>query len=524
MAIVESKAESSASNATSSGSKKVGAAPSIGAIMNAHGIHGGQSAEAADYINRIRASVEASTNNFKIEAKRLGNDENVTVFSSKEYSVILQTDAEKVNNLNELLVESDLRKIYADYQKAYPKHRLLNTVACNKFMYGKHSQMAMYIKEMLSTTESDFIKGFSVDSFSSRYRLEVDTDLTSVKQFFETNSPNATRCVDFGFTANIVDNDQPNNMGARYDKRDPMFAVGGYVDFIEIPQNTNPYVQINQAVSQSKYQPIIHITEICSAITSAKILALAIPLAGEIFVSRGLWKSPFMTLGRTDVNIGNLLIDYEKKKPYEADSATDVARVFTNIEPPIFCIDIMSGHATIPGISRFANPSQHGALKEDLASFLQIRPGDFPQSIAYNVDRDIVGVMESSKTIKGSGIMDTRDISYLWAVQKLGFSDKVRSLMRGPDDPVGRFELVRSLINGEVYPAGLNMVTMLDGKFVSQIAMIIASRIKIDLPSTSEVPQINIANFVDQAYKGTNNVFTPSQSTQNFQAGQYINY
>jgi len=523
MPVIESVKDQEVGNPVSGTINERPAAPTIGDIMSIHGIRGGQSQEASEYIDRIKKAVQAFTTTEKVQVRRLGNDENITVFTVGKDSVILRTDSEVVSNLNELLVEADLQRVYKEFKAIYPENQLINIIACNKYMYGKASQMTTYIKELLHTRNSEFIKNFTVKSFTRKYKLEIDTDVTAVKQYLEMNSPNATRTVDFGFTASVVDNEQDSSGG--YQKREPIFAVSGYVDFVEIAQSSG-YIA-GFSTGPSRFQPIIHVTDICSTIVSSKILALAIPLAAEIFVNRELWKTPFLTLGRTDINIGNLLLDPEKNTPYKAKTATDIARTFTNIEPPLFTVDVISGAAGLPGLNRFTNPDRHHLISQDIADFLDtdergILPSD-GKAVSYNVDREIVGIVESAKGLKGASLLDTRDISYLFATSLLGYSDKIRHLMRGSSDPIAKYELIKEII-GEVIPTGLNTIALINGDFITKIAVIISSKIDIVLPTNNTAQQIDISKYTDLTYNGVSTFSTSNNSNMNFQQGSYTSY
>ena len=221
------------------------------------------------------------------------------------------------------------------------------------------------------------------------------------------------------------------------------------------------------------------------------------------------------------------LLDPEKNTPYKAKTATDIARTFTNIEPPLFTVDVISGAAGLPGLNRFTNPDRHHLISQDIADFLDtdergILPSD-GKAVSYNVDREIVGIVESAKGLKGASLLDTRDISYLFATSLLGYSDKIRHLMRGSSDPIAKYELIKEII-GEVIPTGLNTIALINGDFITKIAVIISSKIDIVLPTNNTAQQIDISKYTDLTYNGVSTFSTSNNSNMNFQQGSYTSY
>lgn len=480
-------------------------AVNLGSLMSRYGSSGAWTADATEYVQKIRDILEDPSYPIKITVKRISN--NSIAFTSGGFSIVLLLDIDIINNMHEMLGDVKLFKAAKDYKEMFSEGRLLNIVTVNRYMFSRYSQMANYISNSLEARSDKAINDLTINSFTNQYRLVIDTDLGNVKQFFEAYSPSGITCADFGFVASLIDNNEVQN---KFHQPIPMFGVTGYVEFVRDDQT-------------GMFTPIVHATEIISALPSSKIMALAMPLIAEMFIKHGLWKQPFTAMGKTDLNIGHLVIG-DDQKPCEVKNDKDFRDLFREyIEHPYLCIDVMAGQASVPGIERLISTDQHSSLKADMAEFLGVDVSTFQCGIAENVFREIIGITETGKDISTTGIMDTRDINYLFAVSKLGYSAKVEQLQYRIDDPIRRFEMLKDMINTEILPTHNAVTCLIDGEFIRQMSSIVANKIDIQFPSSTDMPTINIGGFADRAYQPSVNLFTPNSSTTNWSAGGYLN-
>lgn len=452
---------------------------------------GAWSGDALEYLQAIRNVLEDSSMPVKMEMSHVSSD--AVAFSTKDkFSVILVRDSEIVN-LGAMSADAKFYAARDAFYELFPDNKLVNIVSCNKFMFSRPSQMASYINKTLTAQSDDSIRDFNIGSFGDRYQIVIDSDMSNVRSFYDVHSPNPTVCGEFGFIASIQD--KADTRFNTFQQTTPMFAATGYVEFVRNESN-NTFI------------PMVHITDILSVLTSSKILALALPLIGEIFIGHGLWRQPFSNLGTVGCNIGNLIVDHATQKPYEVKSDADFRKMFREyIGTPILCIDIAAGQATIPGLSKITRPSDNVQLMTEIYDFLNIGRENVAGAIGENIFKEIVGVWETSKSVKFSNAMDTRAITYLYAVSKLKWSPRLEALLdRTEADPVRRFDMIRELV-GEVTPTYSSITTLLYGDFIRKIAGVVAQNVKVVMPAMANMPTIDLTGYVDKSYQPGINMF-----------------
>lgn len=445
---------------------------------------GGWAGESQDYLNAIRKKIEDPS--MTVQAKMQYLNDDAVAFSDEQSSVVLVRENDVVN-LQSLITDS---KFYAAKEAFYHTisgKKLVNVVSCNKYMFGRASQMASYISQTLMGQSDEQIKNLNIDLFGDRYIIKIDTEMSNVRQFMENHSPNPVVCGNFGFIASIVDKGD-HRQG--YQQSTTMFATTGYVEFV-------------RSDTRGVFIPLVHITDIVSPLGSTKIMAIALPLIAEIFITRGLWRHPFTAVSKDGgINIGNLIVDATNQKPYEVKTELDYRKMFREyIAQPLLCIDVRAGHTYLPGLETITRQSDHELLAQDIYRFLNIQPTSTP-IIGQNMFKEIVGVFETSKTVKYANLMDTRDVTYLFAVSKLKWSPKLDYLLaRNDNEPIRRFELIREIV-GEVTPTHSSITVMLRGDFINTIASVVASKItNFDIPTPTDVSSIDMSDFIAKAYQ-----------------------
>jgi len=345
--------------------------------------------------------------------------------------------------------------------------------------------MIGYLTQVFMARQNDAVKDFTIESFNNKYLVDVNTDMASVRQFFDTFSTSSVNCSDFGFVASLVD--KSNTQRTPYTQPRPMFGVTGYVEFVRN--------------DEGQFRPLVHITDILSVLASPKILAIALSTIAEVFINRQLWRHPFTAVGNSDINIGNLIIDATTNKPREVKTEIDFREMFRSyVIDPILCIDVRSGYASIPGLEKITRADGHDLLINEIYKFLDTTP--IVGSIGENCFQEIIGVVETGKSGKFSNLMDSRDINYLNMVAKLKYNPKLdQLLMRGVLGPIQRFDMLRNdIIGGDITPTYSSITTILHGQFIRQIGNIVSSKIKVDIPIAGDMASINMTDFATRAY------------------------
>lgn len=444
---------------------------------------------ASEYLQNIRKILEDSAS--IVRAQMVTLTDTAVAFISGNNAIVLVRESD-IANLQSISNETLLMIASESIKTKLVGKNVLNIISVNKTMFNRPEQMASHLMQIFAG-QSESVNQFNLRSFNAnnRWVINIDDNMTNVRQFFDNNSPYPAICGSFGFVASLVDK-QSRNFNTVQQPR-PMFGITGYNDFIR--DNTT-----------GKFVPMVHITDILSVLPASKMLALVLPLVADVVISRGLWSQQFTALGADGINIGNLINDTEKGKPWEVKSDADLRDMFRNfICPPILCIDVKSGGADIPGLYRIVRPTDHRSLIEDIYGFVGETP-DFSIPISQNIYKEIVGIFEITKN-KFQDVMDIRDMTYLYAISKSKYSPALEYLLTRNDlDPIRRFEHLRNLIGGDVIPTHLSITAILNGRFLNEIAKVVARNISVEFQNAREIP-IDINRFMDQAFQPGMSIF-----------------
>jgi len=449
---------------------------------------------ALDYLNEIRKLMEDPSRPNKAEMKYLSDD--AVAFSIGNNSVVLVRDTD-ASNLQALINDVRIYTARDTFYEILKGNNLLNVITVNRFMFSRPTQMAAYITQTLSAAIDEQIQDLVIDNFDN-YQINVDTEMSNVRAFFDEHSPNPVVAGDFGFIAGVSEKTN-RTYGVQMSK--PMFGVTGYVEFIQNEQNNT-------------FTPIVHVTDILSVMSSAKILAIAIPLIADIFITRGLWRHPFTSFGKTDINIGNLLVDHKTQQLYSVTNDFDMKKMITEyINAPILSIDIKSGAPSIPGLTMLTRTADHGYLASQIYSFLNVGLENVPTgAIGENVFKEIIGVFETGRNKLGSNLSDTRDMTYLNLVTKLKWSPGLEPLKtRLEADPTKRWAYICELAgDAGMIPTHSSITTALYNDFVQSVSSIVADKVSVSIPSLTTVPSINFDGLASRSFTPGSSMFGAS--------------
>lgn len=458
--------------------------------ISSQGTWSGQSLE---YLKEIRQILEDPSMPNKAEMTYLSDD--AVAFSIGKNSIVLVRDTD-MSNIQALANDTRLYAARNTFNEIMKDHTLLNIVSVNRFMYNRAPQMATYIRQTLSAITDDQISGLVLDNFE-QYQVNIDTEMSNVREFFNEHSPSPVIAGDFGFIAGISEK-MNKSYGAPLSKS--MFGVTGYVEFIQ-----------NEA--DSTYTPVVHVTDILSVMASTKMLAIALPLIADVFITRGLWRYPFSSFGKADVNIGNLIVDYKTQKPATVSDAADMRKMISQyINSPILCIDVKSGSASITGLTMLTRAADHPYLAGQIYNFLNVGMDSIPPTIQIGegMFREIVGVLETGKSRIGANLTDTRDLNYLNLVSKLGWSPQLEALKtRYEADPTKRWTYISELVkDAGMIPTHNAMSVALYGDFVTAISTIVAAKLAVSVPSLTTTPSINLGGLAAKSFTPGSSLFS----------------
>lgn len=500
MAIVAAGKEDGGQARTGSGS--TAQAIKITDLFGRCSSQGSWSGPALEYLNEIRKLLEDPSRPNKADMKYLSDE--AVVFSIGKNSVVLVRDTD-FSNLQALVTDMRLYSAREQFNQLMRGNELLNIVTVNRYMYDRAPQMAAYLTQTLTAADDTLIKDLTLVDFDN-YQVNIDTEMSNVRAFFNEHSPSPVVAGDFGFIAGVSDKIARGSFNTPVSKS--MFAVSGYVEFIQNETNNT-------------FTPIVHVTDILSVMSSAKILALALPLIAEIFITRGLWRYPFSSFGKTEINIGNLLVDHKTQQLYSVTNDFDMKKMISEyINMPILTIDVKSGAPTIPGLTMLTRSSDHPVLAGQIFQFVGSENPTGGAPIGENIFREIIGVFETGKNRIGSNLTDTRDLNYLNLVAKLKWSPKIEALKsRYEADPTKRWAYLSELVgDAGMVPTHNSICTYLHNSFVQNLSSMVASRLTVSIPSLTTTPSIDFSGLMTKAFTPGHAMFG-SQGMSNMNTG-----
>ncbi len=483
--------------ATGEGTTAAGNRPvlNIDSMMSHYSAQNVWTAESLDYINNIRKILEDDSRSFRITAKQFGN--NAYIFTNNDVSVIILMDSDSQLNPYELIKETAIRQVAEKFKEINSASKLADIITCNKYMFNRYTQMAVHIEHQIKAGLDTSAKHLTIQSFTQQAdkKLTIDTDVNSVRAFMAKNSTNGASCCDFGFLCRLTQASNKN----RDELGEVLFGVSAYVEFVN---------EVNPITNASQYTPLVHVTEIISAIPNRRMLGLIMSLIPEIFISKGLWRQQFTAQGNTNINIGNLVIHPDNGQPWNAENERDIEAVFTTdltkdnsgrIATHLV-IDYAPGQACIPGLSALASKSQK-TLMQEIGDFYG-DPNTFAgmETMAFPVMQEIVGIAEISDKVKATSIMDTRDINYLWACGTLGYNEQVSQLKQRYPDPTTRFRLIQEMV-GNVLPTHRVLNLLINGAVASRCSQIVSNYVNVSIPIADTIPAISFADHTSNLYQ-----------------------
>lgn len=472
-------------------------------ILNNYSSNGPLSADADEYLKKLRLVLEDQSQPIKIIAKRLTSFQGAIAFTSQSYGIILVFEDEHPQTIHEILQAGLVKKAQMSFEKDYHAYKLINIISIDKFSYGKYLQMAEYILKCFKVKDDDNIKNLTIDKFSKNlYTIDIETNLGEVKNFINTYSPREInpRC-DFGFICSISNETDSRfkNQERNYSNRQKLFAVSAFVEFV--PDNADLFMQ---GQSVPKFTPLVRITEIISLIPTEAIIPLVLSLCAEIFCTYNSWQSPYRIIKKGSPNIGGLIIDPKTNKP-STIGEKDVNGFFnTFFNPPALSIDLNSNFNFIPGLPNITTP---GGMIDAFCNFLKT-PITEPGPIADIFFSEIIGTAEV-KGITERDIIDSRYLDFLNISNVIGYNEKVSKLLYRYEDPFERSNTISELIT-DFRKNSVNYCAVINNSFLKLFSRVIAPHVSMVSNINHRMPVVNnnlLKNNVYQQAPMMNNGF-----------------
>jgi len=487
---VETKTDQNKNNKKKSGNDGGGIPPKtkfgFGDLLNSYGSNLTLDGKSDEYLSKLRKILEDPACKIKISCRRLENG--AFAFNSQNAGIVLIFSNSFDFNVNDIISMKKIEKTSDNFKRDFPNLKLINIIVVNEIDFDKYVQMAAHITNVLQSV-SPVYSGVSEMKISDlrQYKIIIDTDANSVKDFYRKNYPHTTipRC-DIGFKVSIGIKKNSYMGGGGYDSFDsvqPLFAVAGYTDFIE--ENVMPG-------SPLKFTPIVHISDVLSVIPSAKMFSMALPIAAEIFIGNGLWKAQYFNPAKGSANIGNLILDSKTNKPWSPKSQNEITGFFNQyINPPFITMDIAEGKARIPGIEKLLlnNVEENSKIIKEMAEFLEVKPDQIPQNIANVSYAEIIGYVTVEKEISQDGIIDSRYFDYLNLVKWLGYQQKFEAFKFRYVDPLKRADAISEIAN--FTKTHISFTVMIDSMFAKATGTRIGQMLSFYNPSMNVIPTVS---------------------------------
>lgn len=473
-------------------------------VMASYGSSGILSAEADEYLKRLRAQLEDSAQPIKIETKRLPKPNGAYAFVSGSAGIIIIFDEDISPNIYEIEKQTRFFDAKTAFESVVSKNtRLINVVLVDRYSYGKYSQMADYISKTLQAANGKFLDNFTIDAFDRQNDvLVIDHNPSAVKEFIKANSPHGViGRVDSGFICYIAKGYKPTIKGTiEYTDKIPLFAVGGFAE-LWAKQSIGFGFQPTH-YNEKIINPIVRITEIISSIPSPKIIPLILSICGEMFGTYQIWQLPYRTIKKNGPDIGNLILDPKTGKPVKIKTEEELNYVFSNLmNNATIAIDICDGKARIPGIEYLTASAQ--SLTEIINTFNQFLNTNLPIELVGKVlFQEFVGTCEVKGMVEGEDIIDSRYVDYLNVIALTGSGQNAEQLKYRVGDPKIRVNTITSLVNN-FRPQTMAFVTALNPKLITMMSQAISSRVNLINPLTRSItPQIDTSILDQFSYTG----------------------
>lgn len=318
-------------------------------------------------------------------------------------------------------------------------HRVLEIILVTTEDYECVEKMIRGLLNIFQVVHNPKFGSFNINSMRSS-KFAISTNRKDVEDFLDRTYPH--KCIprnDFGFVLyELTNNRNEREIYQNMENsviRNPIACVTGYVEPMQIATQ-----QYQGGVT--KFLPLVHISNIQSLIPDLRLCAALIPLASDIFLKGGLWRTQFEQYSKDAPNVGALFRNRETGQPDFIENYNRLQEVLnTFFEPPALAIDVVDGIYRIPGIEKFSIPNASAEVNKLFFDFIGRTPSVNEHATVFSTNKfqEFVGtVMHKSK------VGDSRWCDYLNTVvhhsSELGY---VAGMLQRSIDPKVRVEQIR---------------------------------------------------------------------------------
>jgi hypothetical protein len=432
---------------------------------------------------------------------------NITTLNSPQDALALECDGKVVILIPKEVLPSNTNDVFPSsvaFQSAVNSyfsisgktdHKILEIILVIPEDYEYVEKMIRGLLNIFQVVHNPKFGSFNIQSMRSS-KFAISTNYKDVADFLDRTYPH--KCIprnDFGFVLYELSNNRSEreiyqNMESSV-VRTPIACVTGYVEPMQINQQYQG--------GMTKFLPLVHITNIQSLIPDIRLCAALIPLASDIFLKGGLWRTQFEQYSKDAPNIGALFRNRETGQPDFVENYTRLQEVLnTFFEPPALAIDVVDGVYRIPGIEKFSIPNASAEVNKLFFDFIGQTPTVAEQSIVFATPRfqEFIGtVMYKSK------IGDSRWCDYLNTIvhhsSELGY---VAGMLQRSIDPKVRVEQIRRFY-GSFEVLFSNMVCEISLQAI--MAMQEAVRSCVQIITSTLTPNANVvdlSSFLQQGH------------------------
>ena len=415
------------SGATVHAQPNVNGAPdvtSVAELMQMFDAPSGISAEGSKFLAEIAENLTDSVRNSKngawsdIQIVQLAQPNDTHAFISNNYAVILIMAESNIGNpdypviAREEIAAEDLRRIRPDVV-------ILKIVVVDTNDYGKAANYASAIRNIFLYKFSPI--HVSLASLTKDGTLSISDNDAEYMDAYRKLSPHA---VPLRHDLTLVIYNQPrfnqnlyqfNNMNecdrfleqARNTTgRLPLATIGGYVEF----------VRVNSYAGVVSYLPVIHITEIHSAIIADELLSVYLVFAVKRWFSDNMWQSFYRNCkadGHGNVtNIGYLIPDGAGGRCKITSDDNFNHTIFKYFKPAQVVLDVVEGRFSLPGIWKLTQ-SEPQAVNEVINSYVAFMNNGIAPYASNSAPYFITDVNYRGIYQYGNKVMDTAYIDFM---------------------------------------------------------------------------------------------------------------
>ena len=338
----------------------------------------------------------------------------------------------------------------------YPNIQVLNTLILTADDYAKAEAMAMHLLNVLLLSSSpEFAKITLASCLNKPFSFTFAPNV--YKSFNEVFNPHGITARD-DIKMTIFIDEQKNAAQKREfwhqdeTERRPLATIAAYVDFVKgggVPgMNANPAMPGAGMNFGGKFLPVIHISEIVSAVPADPLIPLYLSFAVNKLLDEQCWKLQFSDLsGKDKPNIGMLVPNsdgtfWRATTPQERENFIN-----TWCAPATIVLDITEGRARIPGLRHYPQMKAQSAVIAQFNEFIAaagqgtVAPLPVTAAVTSPMDFKYTGTIQL-----GPKTVDSRWCDYLSVMvhpNNVDYAKAVALLSSYPADY--QAEIIRSL-------------------------------------------------------------------------------